>query len=316
MQPGDNTAMQEPFYRPYRWAAADFQLGLRPIRPENWILIGAGHAEMMRQKRERLERHRPLYYRTLPDSLPAQRELRERVTAHLVADHPGYFNKSGSVVRSLLTGQTLDLGDDATEPLLQVSYLIEEDFMLLDEAGGVLRITAASNAYSSSGRLAASVGHGMAWAHAPVPHLTDKLGGKINRILGSIHAATPCERFNWQITPIATVFFPHDDPHAANAAAMHEVLAELCRDPTRAGELLWLRVERQTLMRLPDSNAVAFSLHTYSDPLSSVLSDVESVRAIVALLNNYSEERWKYSEMHIVREPLMIWLEAAANPHG
>src|SRR5215472_14883432 len=32
--------------------------------------------------------NRPYYYRTLPDSLPAQRELRNRVTAHLVRDQP------------------------------------------------------------------------------------------------------------------------------------------------------------------------------------------------------------------------------------
>lgn len=93
---------------------------------------------------------------------------------------------------------------------------------------------------------------------------------------------------------------------------MREVLSELCRDPAGAGEFLWIRVERQTLRRLPDSNAVAFSLHTYSDPLSSIQSDVGSVRAIWALLNDYSEERWKYSEMDIVRQPLMTWLEAAA----
>ena len=316
MQSGNNAAVDGPLYRPYRWAAADFQLGLRPIRPENWILIGAGHAELMRQKRDRLDNHKPFYYRTLPNSLPAQRELRERVMAHLAADHPQSFEKSGSVVRSLVTGQILDLDDDSTEPLMQVSYLVEEDFMLLEELGGTIQITAASNAYSSSGRLVDSVGHGIEWAHEPVPQLTRKLGGKINRVLGSIHAATPCERFNWQITPMATVFFPHDDPHAANAAAMREVLAELSRDPTRAGELLWIRVERQTLRRLPDTNAVAFSLHTYSDPLSSMQSDVESVRAIWALLNNYSEERWKYSEMDIVREPLMTWLEAAARWHG
>ena len=234
-----------------------------------------------------------------------------RVTAHLVRDHRESFEKSGSVVRSLVSGQSADLHDDSVEPLLQMSYLIEEDFMLLEEVEGTLRITAASNAYSSSGRLVASVGHDVAWAHEPVPRLTHKLGERINRVLGSIHAATPCERFNWQITPMATVFFPHD-PHAANAAAMREVLAEWCRDPTRAGELLWMRVERQTLTRLPDSNAVAFSLHTYSDPLSDLRSDTESVRAIWALLKNYSEERWKYSEMDIVREPLMTWLEAAA----
>ncbi len=302
-----------PLYRPYRLAGADFQLGLRPIRPETWILIGEEHAAMMRQKWARLDHHREFYYRTMADSLPAQRELRDRVAAHLVSDHAGCFEKSASVVRSLRTGRALDLEDNSVEPLLQLSYLIEEDFMLLQDIGGTLTITAASNAYSSSGRLASAVGHEMAWAHEPVPQLTQKLGSRIDRVVGSIHAAAPCERFNWQITPMASVFFPPNDPHAANAAAMHAAVLELKRDPTRVGELLWMRVERQTLMRLPGSKAVAFSLHTYSDPMSSLRSDLASIRAILTLLKNYSEERWKYSEMDIAREPLMAWLEAAAN---
>jgi dimethylamine monooxygenase subunit A len=316
MYTADHMTGDRPLYRPYRWASADFQLGLRPIRPGTWILIGADHAEIMRQKHDRLSRFRPYYYRTLPESLPAQRELRNRVTAHLLSDHPGSFERTGSVVHSVITGQTLDLNDDSIDPLLQLSYLIEEDFMLLDESGGIPRITAAANAYSTSGRLAASVGHDMQWTHAPVPQLTQKLGAKINRVISTVHAATPCERFNWQVTPMASVFFPHTDPHAANAAAMHHVAAELRDDAARAGELLWVRVERQTLTRLPDSNAVAFSLHTYSDPLSSIRSDLESVRTMLALLRGYSEERWKYSEMDIVRKPLLLWLEAAARTHG
>lgn len=304
--------MDIPLYRPYRWAAADFQLGLRPMRPETWILVGAEHADMMKQKRERLDRYQDFYYGSLPDSLPAQRELRQRVTAHLLADHGDKFDRRGSIVLSRLTDRAVDLDDDSKEPLLQLSYLIEEDFMLLDRADGAIRITAASNAYSSSGRLVAAVGHGMEWAHEGVPQLTNKLGPRIERVLSSIHVNAPTERFNWQITPLATVFFPHGDPHAANAAAMHEVLGELRRDPARAGELLWMRAERQTLRRLPDSCAVAFSLHTYSDPLSCLEHDTESIRAILALLKGYSEERWHYSEMDIVREPLMAWLETAA----
>ena len=66
------------------------------------------------------------------------------------------------------------------------------------------------------------------------------------------------------------------------------------------------------MSRLPDSRAVAFSLHTYSDPLASIQSDVESVRAILALLRAYSPERLKYSEMDIIREPMIAWLESAA----
>src|ERR1700735_279549 len=100
MLSGDKAAVDGPLYRPYRWVGADFQLGLRPIRPDDWILIGPEHAEMMRQKCERLDNHRPFYYRTLPHSLPAQRELRERIVAHLATDHPRSFEMSGSVLRS------------------------------------------------------------------------------------------------------------------------------------------------------------------------------------------------------------------------
>ena len=73
---------------------------------------------------------------------------------------------------------------------------------------------------------------------------------------------------------------------------------------------LAVRVERQTLSRLPESGAVAFSLHTYSDPLSSIRSDPKSVSSILALLRSYSAERLKYSEMDIIREPLIAWLES------
>jgi hypothetical protein len=308
----NQTTAGTPSHRPYRWATADFQLGLRPMRPETWIQIGAEHPDMMRQKWDRLDHHRPFFYRTLPSSVTAQRELRDRVSAHLIADHADSFERRGSVVVSILTGRTLDLNDATAEPLLHLSYMVEEDFMLLEDVAGTLRITAASNAYSSSGRLASSVGREMDWAHEPVPQLTQKLGPRINRVLGSIHASKPCERFNWQITPLPSVFFPHTDPHAANAEAMRTALATLRRNPAAVGNLLWMRVERQTLMRLPESNAVAFSLHTYSDPMSSLQSDAESVHSILALLKNYSPERWQYSEMDIVREPLMNWLEAAA----
>jgi hypothetical protein len=154
------------------------------------------------------------------------------------------------------------------------------------------------------------VGRDINWAHETVPRLTDQLGPKIHRVLDSVHDATPCERFNWQITPMGAIFFPHADPHAANAAAMRSVSETLRRDPEQAGRVLWMRVERQTLRRLPKSRAVAFGLHTYSDPLDSIEADTASIRAILALLRAYSAERWHYSEMDIIREPILAWLES------
>jgi dimethylamine monooxygenase subunit A len=301
-----------PYYRPYCWASVDFQLGLRPFDPNCWILMESDYAAHMSEKCERLAAFPRQYYGSLPSSLPAQRELRARVIAHLLNDYPQRFAQTGSIVRSVETGVAIDVDDQAGEPLLQLSRLIEEDFMLLEEVDGHACISAASNVYSSSGRLVASVGRAVDWAHEPVPRLTSALGRRIDQIIGSIHPGLACERFNWQITPLSSIFFPRDNPHAQNAAAMHDIYETLRANPETAGDLLWVRVERQTLSRLPDSRAVAFSLHTYSDPLSSIQSDRKSISSILGLLRGYSAERLKYSEMDIIREPLIAWLESPA----
>jgi hypothetical protein len=300
-----------PAYQPYRWASVDFTLGLDPVRNSEWIQFSPRHADNMREKRGRLSTQSDRYYRTLPESLPAQRELRDRVIAHLATDHTDRYALAGSTLTSHHESLAWHLDDPHVEPLRQLSDIIEEDFMLLQELNGVLRITASSNAYSSSGRLVAAVGQTVHWAHIPVPALSDKLGGRIDRVLSSVHQNTPCERFNWQVTPMETLFFPHD-PHRANADAMHAARDALCRDPASAGERLFIRVERQTLSRLPASGAVAFSLHTYSDPLSVLEADPHAARSMLRLLEGYSDSRWRYSEMDIVREPLLDYLRRVA----
>lgn len=302
-----------PPYQPYIWAAADFQLGLRAISPKHWVLVDANFAAIMRKKRALLNAHRSKYYRTLPSSLPAQRELRARIASHLISDYPECFLQQGSLITSRADGHQCDLLDDSLEPLLQLSQLIEEDFILVEESAGVPCISAASNVYSSSGRIVSSVGADIETAHQWVPNLNEKLAPRINRVLSSVHADAPCERFNWQLTPMATVFFPPDNPHQSNAEAMQAVAERLHRDPLEAGKLLWIRVERQTLSRLPESKAVAFSLHTYSHPLECIRSDLGSVRAMLALIRAYTRERLKYAEMEGVREPIIAWLESAAN---
>ena len=72
---------------------------------------------------------------------------------------------------------------------------------------------------------------------------------RIERILASVHEGTMAARYNWMLTPLATLFFP-PDPHAANQAALASVSEQLSANPSRAPEVLWVRVERQTLRRL------------------------------------------------------------------
>jgi hypothetical protein len=87
--------------------------------------------------------------------------------------------------------------------------------------------------------------------------------------------------------------------------------AVLDDDYQRAGDLLWLRVERQTFVRLPESRALAFGIYTYSHPLSSLAGDNISLAALHRLLGEYSQDRLIYSAMLAIKAPLMRWLEAS-----
>jgi len=241
-------------------------------------------------------------------TLAAQTELRHAVSTHLATHFPQLFTLNGSLLTAQSDGNTLNLHDDSDDPLRQLSRIVQEDFMLIQEIDGRQTITAAANAYSSSGRLVASVGRNLRWAHEPVPHLSASLGLRIDRIIASVHENSPCARFNWQLTPLSSIFLP-PDPHAANQAALKSVRARLQEDPALAGQLLNVRVERQTLRRLPATRAIAFSIHTYSDPLASIATDFSSVQSMLKLLRQYSGDRLRYTEMDGIQEAVVMWLE-------
>jgi len=302
-----------PHFRPYRWAGTELQIGLQPIRPQDWLLIDADYAEFMYTKRVHLTSCAARCYRTLPDSRAAQRELRDMVVRHLLDDHPGRFSLLAGTLMCDIDRQSWNLDDDCVEPLWQLSQFVQEDFLLLQEVDGHLLITAASNAYSSSGRLVAAVGRDIRWAHEPVPKLTALHGSRIDRILAAVHESAPCARFNWQLTPLSSIFFP-EDPHAANRAALKSVSAQLSKDPSLAPSVLHIRVERQTLRRLPLTRAIAFSIHTYSDSLGSLSRDTASINALLALLKDYPPERLRYSEMESIQGAVITWLESRAAP--
>ena len=296
-----------PLYRPYLSSGVAFQIGMRPMEPGQWLSIGPDHGPFMREKRARLLANPLPFYRTTPGSLAAQIELRDRVIAHLLAHHADVFAMADGRLVDLVEGTAHDLADPLREPLALISALVEEDFILLQQVDGHDQITAASNAYSSSGRIVASVGRSIPWAHKFVPTLNDQLGSRIDRILANIQSDAPVERFNWLLTPIASRLFP-EDPHAANAAAVQKIVDALAEDPGRAGELLSIRVERQTLLRLPGTGALAFSIYTHSDPLSSVAGDAGSLAAMQRLISGYSEDRMQYAAMAPIRAPVLAWL--------
>jgi len=272
-----------------------------------WLDLGTDHADFMAAKRARLAGCPPLYYRTLDRSRAAQGELLRAVAANLREHHGDAFEEKGQVLTDRRDGSRHDLADPSREPLDILGGLVEEDFVLFDTEDGRDIVIAASNAYTSSGRIVSCVGRGMHFAHEPVPGLNAALAARIDRVIGNVQAGKPVVRFNWFVTPIASRLFP-ERSHAANVEAGEEAARILAADHGKAGETLWLRIEQQTFLRLPETGALAFGIHTYSDPLATIAGDTESLGALHRLLGSYSDERLAYGGMLATRGPILSWI--------
>lgn len=296
-----------PRHRPYLTAGAAFEIGLRPMEMAQWLDVGPDHAGFMAAKRARLAGCPPLYYRSLERSRPAQGELLRLAAANLIAHHADAFGPEGGMLVDRLDGSHHDLAAGGREPLDLLGSMVEEDFVLFDASEGRDIVIAASNAYTSSGRIVSCVGRDMRFAHEPVPGLNADLGARIDRVIGNVQVGKPVVRFNWFVTPIASRLFP-EGSHDANVAAGEAAAQVLAADHRKAGAMLFLRVERQSLVRLPETGALAFAIHTYSDPLSVIADDRDSLSALARLLGSYSEERLSYGGMLATRAPILRWI--------
>lgn len=296
-----------PRYRPYLTSGAAFEIGLRPLSEDAWLDAGPDHAAFMAAKRARLAGRPPLYYRTLASSRGAQAELLRAVAANLLAHHGSAFAEEGGVLVDRTDGSRHRLDEPEREPLDVLGNLVEEDFVLFGREEGRDIVIAASNAYTSSGRIVSCVGRDMHFAHEPVPGLNEALAARIDRVIGNVQPGKPVVRFNWFVTPIASRLFP-ERSHAANVEAGEEAARLLDDDHRLAGRLLWLRVEQQTFRRLPETGALAFGIHTYSDPLSSISAERDSLLALQHLLAGYSEERLAYGGMLATRPAILRWI--------
>jgi hypothetical protein len=108
-------------------------------------------------------------------------------------------------------------------------------------------------------------------------------------------------RVNWSLVDTPELFRPPEDrarPRTVGAA--------------RAGEQLWLRVERQTLRRLQHSGDVVFGIRTYVEPLAQVAETPATARALAERVREMPPGMAAYKGVAAIREPLLAYLDGRA----
>ena len=91
----------------------------------------------------------------------------------------------------------------------------------------------------------------------------------------------------------------------------HDRSAERLAGLTRAsaGTRLVLRVERQTLTRLPESGAILFTIKTHIDPLAAIAGRADLVGGLARAVREMPRDMAAYKALDPIRGPLTGWLD-------
>ena len=147
-------------------------------------------------------------------------------------------------------------------------------------------------------RLADKIGRPLGAIHAPVAGYAAKLEAPVDRFFAMLKAGRLVWRLNWGIVDHPAPFQPVAQP------ATHAITAE------NAGERLWLRVERQTLQRLPASGAVVFTIRTHIRRLDAAIRTPTSASELAGAVRDMPEDSRRYKHIAPVAEALLAWLDA------
>ena len=288
-QPGGETpssATLPPDHMPSPFDTDTFRLsmGLRALDPVDWTTIDAAYPALMAERGRLLsERGRDVLDR-LPGTEDVERELLAGLAHHLADRHPAHFARTPAGMQNRLTGATVALDGD---PLSAVNALAPEDYCLLrrQEAGWVL--AAAILCFPNRWRLRDKLGRPLPGVHAPVPGYDRALAGPVDRFLDGLRPGKGVWRTNWALNDDAALFQPEETSHSDPRG---DVTTE------NAGDRLFLRVERQTLVKLPESGAVAFGIRTYQRPIGELSG--EEARRFAAVLRSVPLDSARYKGLH------------------
>jgi len=215
----------------------------------------------------------PGRYVSLPHMMDAQWDFLELTMESLANDYPEHFTltKDGSTWtwenKPLGIRDTFTFGDSSTLPREPMDYMgrqVQGDFVLLDQRDETLYADAGMVTCQADWSLAFNVG--MSWRewHGPVPRATEL--GVMDRALKyllNLQLANPVRRLNWTMTVNPRLdTSPENYPYWGGDR--NKVNAE------NVSDLIHLRVELQSLFRLPRSNAIVFSIRCYLISLKDI----------------------------------------------
>ncbi|MEC9434793.1 MAG: DUF3445 domain-containing protein [Pseudomonadota bacterium] len=239
-----------PFAHP-RTAVAP---GIGPLDPAAWFHLDDDFAGQMRL-RDALIAHRADWaFDTLPEGEAAAKELLEEILIHLGARSDYLVRPDGRVRRP--DGAEVDAR--ALPPIAAAGRLVQDDLLIMAKAEGEEehRLVSGVLCFPAHWTLSEKMGRALLRIHLPVPEYPGDLARRVQRFFDGVQPGRPLWRANWHFAAGPDIVTPMKEVEKTGA-----FVSRLASD----GQA-WLRVERQTVLRLPRTRAVVFGVRTIVTP--------------------------------------------------
>ena len=231
--------------------------GIQPLALSEWLIADEAFSAQMALRDRLLCDHRDKVLQVSAAAQPAMAELLDTVLG-VLATKADYRVETHNVLRP--DGVVVPI--DRDDPMATLGRLVQEDLCVLEKTADEHVLTGAVLCFPASWSLAAKFMHSLAIIHQSVAEYDNNIARRVQRMFDLMRVEQPLWRSNVLLYDDPALFAPHSRPRRDSSAAP------------------FVRSERQSLVKLPQSGAVVFSIHTYL-VRSENLTDAERQQLIL-----------------------------------
>jgi len=248
------------------------RLGVKPLDLANWLPRDAESEPTIAMKRELLATRRD----------------------DVVALHPGGEAAAEEAARLVAEYRGVKLESRGIDALVEASLLVADDLTVLAPVGDKLLFVAGVVCSPSRWKLASKMGMDMLSTHQPVSRYAEHIGAAVDTTLRRLTADKAIWRSNWTLEDHCALFQPESPAQP------------LVDDPS----LLWIRMERETLRRLPETGGILFTIRGFQQPLPDYVSrGAQHAQTLRSLIARLPDDLARYKSVYAYRDSVLEWLE-------
>jgi dimethylamine monooxygenase subunit A len=307
---------------PFDYDEYDMPMNLKALASDCIVEIDDRYQAETSLKARILASDHRYYCQATACSEPLQWEAVQLLLSNMARHYPHYFSLRMDGQRMCWINRLLDMetrltlgdvesmppcgpGDDRlTRPLDWIGRQVQEDLLLVSgEPDGGTPLVAGQLCFAGSWCLDDKMGKSFLAIHHEVPQFADRIGRSADMAMQRLKPDRLVGRSNWNIVA-------SDRLNCAPATLSEWIHSRRGITIRNAGERCFLRLEWQTLSRLPETRGALFTIHTTLQPIASVVASAERLRRLTSVVKGIPRPTREYKNMAVFADTLIEYLEA------